>query len=363
MSLQDEVQNLLDRAVADGTEVGVQAVAYRDGERIVDAVAGVSAPGGPPVVPGTVFYNYSIGKGATATLVHTEVDRGAIGYETPVVELWPEFGAHGKENITVRHVLTHTAGVPGLPAGVTVADVCSWPTMITALEEADPWWEPGTRNGYHAYTFGYLAGEIVRRSSGQPLADLLRERISGPLGYPDELFFGMPADQRHRLATLVDAPSDGGDWTADFPPELPLFKAVPLELFPTAILGNDERVIGADIPAGAKTSARVIAKMYAALLGEVDGVRLISPERLRDAARVAEQGPDQVYGNEARWGLGYAVAAPWSEDSETTFGMAGAGGSWAGADPATGIAFALTKNVVSNDFDTLNQVARAVWGS
>src|SRR5215213_8967605 len=92
-----------------------------------------------------------------STLVHQEVDRGAFGYDTPVVELWPEFGDHGKESVTVRHVLTHTAGLPGIPLDSTTSDISTWDTMIHALENAELWWEPGTKIGYHAYTFGYLA--------------------------------------------------------------------------------------------------------------------------------------------------------------------------------------------------------------
>jgi CubicO group peptidase (beta-lactamase class C family) len=100
--IQEQVQETLDELVASGAELGIQVVAYRDGVKVVDAVAGVVAPDGPPVTPGTVFYNFSIGKGAMSTLVHQEVDRGAFGYDTPVVELWPEFGAHGKEGVTTR---------------------------------------------------------------------------------------------------------------------------------------------------------------------------------------------------------------------------------------------------------------------
>jgi len=137
--IQEQVQETLEELVASGAELGIQAVAYRDGVKVVDAVAGVVAPDGSPVTPGTVFYNFSIGKGVMSTLVHQEVDRGAFGYDTPVVELWPEFGAHGKEGVTVRHVLTHTAGVPGIPLTSTISDVSTWQTMTRALEDAELW--------------------------------------------------------------------------------------------------------------------------------------------------------------------------------------------------------------------------------
>jgi CubicO group peptidase (beta-lactamase class C family) len=148
------------------------------------------------------------------------------------------------------------------------------------------------------------------------------------------------------------------------PADLPMFRAGPMSLFPTAGLGNDPRVVGADIPAGGKVSARAIAKMYAALLGEVDGVRLVSPGRLAELSAVGSQGTDQVFGNESAWALGYALGLPLAEEGDTSasrvFGMAGAGGSWAGGDLDRGLALAITKNVVSDDFETVRRVVRLV---
>ena len=359
--VQAHVQDLVERRIGSGDERGVQVAAYVGGQLLVDVVAGVADPGtGRPVEHDTPFYNYSIGKGAMSTLVHQQVDCGTFDYDTRVADLWPAFTGHGKERITVRHVLTHAAGVPALPAGCTVEDICSWSGMTAALERAEPWWEPGTQVGYHAYTFGYLAGEIVRRATGRPLADVLRDDLAAPLGHPDEIWFGVPPEQTARLAVLEDAPSEG-DWTAQLPPDLPMFKASPAAVFPTAALGNDPRVIAADIPAGGKVSARAIAKMYAALLGEVDGVRLVSQERLAELSAVGSSGVDLVFGNDSTWALGYAMGLPGvADDSRSVFGMAGAGGSWAGADVARGLSLAVTKNVLSNDFETVEAVARVL---
>ena len=359
--VQQVVQDLVDELVGSGDERGMQVAAYVDGKQVVDVVGGLADPAsGQPVRPDTVFYNWSIGKGATATLVHQQVDAGRFGYDTPVAEIWPEFGRRGKQAITVRQVLDHSAGVPGLPADSTVDSVCSWPTMIAALEDAEPWWEPGTRIGYHAYTFGYLCGEIVRRATGRPLAEVLRTDLAAPIGYPDEIWFGMPEVARGRLAVLEDGPSDVDFAAMDLPDDLPMFRAAPMAVFPTAAMGNDPRVLAADIPAGGKVSARALARMYAALLGEVEGVRLISADRLHDATAVSSSGPDQVYGNESVWGLGFAIGFPWDENVRTAFGMAGAGGSWAGADVERGLALAVTKNVIRHDFDTATRVAQAV---
>src|SRR5947207_7203323 len=123
--VQEQVQEAIDRAVSSGAEQGIQVAAYRGGESLVQAVAGVADPQtGRPVTPDTPFYNFSIVKAAASTVAHVLSERGLFGYDTPVVELWPEFGAHGKQAVTVRHVLNHSAGVPGIPLDTTPEDLC-----------------------------------------------------------------------------------------------------------------------------------------------------------------------------------------------------------------------------------------------
>ena len=163
--VQTQVQKAIDQLVESGAERGMQVAAYRNGEMVVDAVAGVADPAtGRKVESGTPFYNFSICKAAASTVMHILAERGIFGYDTPLVEMWPEFGAHGKDNVTVRHVLSHTAGVPAIPLTTTMEDLCDWDKMCAAIAASELWWEPGTRIGYHAYTFGYLVGEIVRRT-------------------------------------------------------------------------------------------------------------------------------------------------------------------------------------------------------
>ncbi|MEV0584423.1 serine hydrolase domain-containing protein [Nonomuraea sp. NPDC050310] len=360
--LQKQVQGLADELVDSGAERGIQVAVYRDGQQVVDVVAGVADPEtGRPVTPDTPFYNFSIGKGATATVAHVLAERGLFEYGTPVAELWPEFGAHGKGGVTVAHVLSHTAGVPGVPLDTTPEDICTWDTMVHALENAELWWEPGTKVGYHAYTFGFLVGEIVRRVTGKPISQVLLEEVSGPLGIGDELYFGMPADQHHRLARLEDAPMDPSAFM-DMPADLPMFKAGPMTLMPTAELGSRTDYLLSDIPAGGKTSARAIARMYAALLGEVDGVRLISESRLREATSVVSSGMDEVFGMPTAWGLGFAIGRPdgMPGAGQGVFGVGGAGGSAAYADTATGVTVAITKNRLTHDFDVVKAVGDLV---
>src|SRR5262245_4739843 len=350
--LQGQIQDAMDELVGSGAERGLQVAVYRHGDLVVDAVAGVADPAtGRPVTSGTPFYSYSVGKGVTATVAHVLVERGAFGYDTRIAELWPEFGAKGKEAATVRHALTHTVGVPGVPADTTPEDLCDWDKMCAAIADAEPWWEPGTKTGYHALTYGYIVGEIIRRATGKPISRVLLEDVATPLGVERELFFGVPASEQGRLARLEDQEGTA-EFIASMPKDSPFFAAAPLAVFPTADFGNRPDVLGADIPAGCKNSARAVARMYAALMGEVDGIRLISADRLRQVSTVSASGVDQVAGNEAAWGLGFGIGGLGPDGS---FGMAGAGGSHAYGHAGTGVAFALAKNRLTG-FDTVEQI-------
>jgi CubicO group peptidase (beta-lactamase class C family) len=357
--LQQQVQEAIDRLVESGAERGLQVAVYRRGEQLVDAVAGIPATG-RRVTPDTPFFSYSIGKGVAATVVHVLAGRGVLRYDMPVASLWPEFGAHGKGATTLRHVLSQSAGVPGLPPGLTMEDLCDWEKMCALIAGSEPWWEPGTKIGYHAVTFGYLVGEIVRRATGKPISQVLLEEVSGPLGVADELFFAIPAAEQGRLARLEDAPAPEG-MAFEMPPDSPMLKLGPMECT-TAAFGNHAGVRSSNIPAGGTVTARAVARMYAALLGEVDGVRLISPERLREVSAVAKSGPDQVFGFPTAWGLGYSIGQSLANAHETqhVFGVGGVGGSIANADTATGTSFALTKNRLAPDFDTADQIGGIV---
>ena len=362
--IQQQVQEAIGRLVESGAERGLQVAVYRYGEQIIDAVAGVADPStGRPVTSDTRFFSYSIGKGVASTVVHVLAERDVIDYDTPIVELWPEFGAHGKEGATIRHALSQSVGVPGLPPGLTVEDMCDWEKMCVIIAEAEPWWEPGARIGYHAVTWGYIVGEIVRRATGKPISQVLREEVASPLGVADELFFAVPKPEQGRLARLEDAPMppEMAAAMAEMPEDSPIFKLGPPECT-TAAYGNRADVLSSDIPAGGAVTARAVARMYAALLGEVDGVRLISPERLREVSAVAMSGIDEIYGFPTSWGLGYSIGQFLSnaQETQTVFGVGGVGGSHAYADAATGTTFALTKNRLAPSFDTAEQVAGIV---
>jgi CubicO group peptidase (beta-lactamase class C family) len=357
--VQQRVQQAIDRLVESGAERGLQVAVYRHGDLVVDAVAGVADPAtGRPVTSDTPFFSYSIGKGVASTVVHVLAERGVLDYDMRIVELWPEFGAHGKEKTTIRHALSQSAGVPGLPPEVTVEDMCDWDKMCAIIADSEPWWEPGTTIGYHAITWGYVVGEIIRRASGKPIPQALREEVAAPLGVADELFFAVPESEQHRMAQLEDAPGSE-EMFGELPEDSPIFKLGP-DL--TAEHANRADVRSANILAGGTVTARAVARMYAALLGEVDGVRLISPERLREVSAVAMSGVDEIFGFPSSWGLGYVIGQFLSNAHETQhiFGVGGIGGSHAYADTATGTTFALTKNRLAPSFDTAEEVAGIV---
>ena len=362
--LQDRVQQAIDRLIASGAERGLQVAVYQDGELIVDAVAGVAdAETGRPVTADTPFFSFSIGKGMASTVVHVLAERGVLDYDLRIVSLWPEFGAHGKQATTVRHALSQSAGVPGLPRDLAIEDLCDWDKMCAIIADSQPWWDPGTKIGYHAVTWGFVVGEIVRRASGKLISEVLRDEVARPLGVADERFFAIPKSEQSRLAVLEESEPDPemAAMLARLPEDSPMFKVGPADCT-TAAYGNRTDVRNSNIPAGGTVTARAVARMYAALLGEVDSVRLISPGRLREVSAVAMSGEDQVFGFPSAWGLGYGIGQFMSNAHETqhVFGVGGVGGSHAYADTATGTTFALTKNRLAPNFDTAEQLAGIV---
>jgi CubicO group peptidase (beta-lactamase class C family) len=332
--IQQRVQDAVDDLVGTGTELGLQVAAFRDGEQVVDVVAGTDAAG-RVLRPDTPVHAMSAGKGVVATVVHVLAERGVLGYDTRIAELWPEFGVHGKQSATIRHALTHSVGVPALPEDATLDLLCDWDAVCAAIAGTKPVWEPGSRAGYHAQTWGFIVGEIVRRATGRPISQALRDEVSGPLGVAGELFFAVPADDLDRVARLEEAPGYSETLLQMFGSPVP----------PTIDFLNDPKALSANIPAGGIMSARAVARMYAAVLSEVDGVRLVPERRLREISAIAYEGPDVVVGIPTLLALGYGIGRPGAADpqaSRTVFGMPGMGGSAAYADTATGTAFGLT---------------------
>ena len=352
------VQAVLEEMVASGHETGLQVAAYLNGRLVIDAVAGLADPTtGRPVDGDTLFTVFSTTKGVTATCVHILAERGQLNYDAPIARYWPEFAAHGKERATVRDALTHRAGVPQMPDGLEPADLCDWDAICARIAELPPLWEPGTQTGYHAYTFGWILGEVLQRIDGRPIAAFVREEICALLGIED-IYFGITEAVEERVAPLQhEALTEN---TAAPDADALLFRAIPPRLAPSARVHNRPDVRRASIPAGGGImSARAIARHYAALIGEVDGVRLLPAERLRIATELQTSEPDLALALPIRKALGYWLGGRLSPMSEriTAFGHPGAGGSTGFADPAYGLAVGFTKNRLVTTTDPTESAA------
>jgi CubicO group peptidase (beta-lactamase class C family) len=355
--IQDRVQHAMTELVADGAETGLQVAVVWHGRTMVDV--GVGSAGKEPVGPGTLFYAASTAKGVAASVAHVLVERGHLRYDTRVADVWPEFAAHGKHTVTLRDVLLHTAGVPHLPADITVEDLCDWNRMCALIADAEPAWEPGTQTGYHAKTFGFLLGETLRRATGRDLSTLLREEITGPLGVADEVHFGVP----ERLLSRVASQVPGGAAPPQPEPGSLAARAMPPATRPSAGYANRTDVLTADIPSAGTMSARGVARVYAALLGHVPDVPLVSAERLRLMAAHTYSGFDHVAGFDTTWAFGYSPDRPGGVPSRpgSTFGMVGANGSAAWAHIDSGVAVAVMRNRFSvGDLTAVTAVDRIV---
>jgi CubicO group peptidase (beta-lactamase class C family) len=357
--LQSQVQKTIDSLVGAGQEIGVQVAAYLDGRLIVNSVSGLANPAnGSTITPDTPFFSFTTGKGLTATVVHVLAENGQIDYDLRIADVWPEYARHGKGSTTLRHVLTHSAGVPQLPSYTTPEDLLDWDRMCRTIAGTTPIWEPGTRHGYHAWTWGWLIGETVRRATGRLISWVLAEDVARPLHADRELFFGVPEKRLGHVARLKDRNWSQAMEQASI--HLEHFDQIsPPGVRPDATLGNRRDILRADIPAVGTVSARGIARMYAALMGEVDGVRLISPERLREISTIRTAGPDWATGGDGPKTLGYAAEA-----GGRRIGWGGMGGSLAGFYPELNLAVACTKSCLStNDGDPMESLAELIRSS
>jgi len=339
----------MERAIAGG-ELGLQVAAFKDGELIVNAWAGELRPGGPPVDSATLFPIFSITKAITATAVHIQVERGLVDYDAPIARYWPEYAMAGKEGVTIRHVLCHRAGVPQMPVGLTLEQMCDWDWMVAELAAIEPVYEPGTHNTYLSMTFGWLLGEVVRRTDPKrrPFEQFLREEVLLPLDIED-LWVGLPLTERPRVAQLSfpdrpPLPPEGSLTRKASPPEVGLFP----EVF------NLPEIQAACLPSvGAIGSALAVARFFSMLAGRggVAGKRLLSEGSVLSflEPRPGVRELDETYGMPMPVGVGgYWISAPGVSMSGPLEGTIlchpGAGGTIAWADIETGLAAAICHN-------------------
>ncbi|MET7718276.1 serine hydrolase domain-containing protein [Streptomyces sp. NPDC005407] len=340
-------------------DIGAAVCVYQDGRPVVDLWGGLAdLDTSRPWTRDTLQLVYSATKGATATAAHLLAQRGALDLDAPVAKYWPEFAANGKAEIPVRWLLSHQAGLVALDEPVPLADALAWSPMAAALAAQRPQWTPGTAHGYHGRTFGWLVGEVIRRVSGRTPGRFFADEIADPLGL--DFFIGLPASERDRVSRMVYRQPDLDLTTVpteSIPEELRELVAAWRDpnsfsnrafqvTEPAEIDFNSPEVQAAELPASNGIgTARGLARMYAALIGEVDGVRLLAPETLASATKEQAAGADQVMVAPSRFSSGYML--PTETDPLTgpsAFGHTGRGGSLGFADPEHGIAFGYAMN-------------------
>jgi CubicO group peptidase (beta-lactamase class C family) len=343
MTLNDDVKSLIETQVSDGRQIGLQVCAYQYGEKIIDICAGTMGPSDPrPVKQDSLFCSWSTGKGVTSTALHILADKGIIEYDAPVTKYWPRFGKHGKDKITVAQAMSHQTGVYIRPTDADF-DLGDWDAGIKYIEDATPSFTPGTNRAYQALTFSWIAGGIIQKASGRHVKDVIREEIAEPLGIADEMYMGIPDGVEDRLTTLeVWDPATWG-----IPLDSETFKALPASREGWESI-NSMRMRKACLPSTTgHFTAHALAKMYGALAngGEVEGVRLVSPPRIKHMQRLVTDKVDLVVGP-SRMGIGFFLGSP-SEiygPRGSSFGHGGSGGSTGFADPEVGLSIGVTLN-------------------
>jgi CubicO group peptidase (beta-lactamase class C family) len=329
---------------ATGRETGAGLAIWYDGQPVVDLV------GGRAWRRDTLVNVYSVGKPVVALCLLMLVDRGRIGLDDPVARHWSGF----RTPATVRQVLSHTAGLPTFPVPRPATAIADWALLAGDLAAAEPEWAPGSIAGEHAWTYGHLVGELVRRVDGRSPGRFLAEEIAGP--WRLDLAFGLDAADQQRCADLSYGDPD---WPTRVLGEPGSLRARAMDNPPGGrdlALVNSPLWRGAEVPAvNLHATAAALARLYAGLLagGTLDGVRLFDPELVAEATRVQYDGPDLVLDRRTQWTLGMQ----WEADG--SWGMGGIGGSSAWADPERGYTFAYATGRLA-DFDRVDELVDAL---
>ncbi|MEW1774729.1 serine hydrolase domain-containing protein [Streptomyces sp. NPDC086777] len=334
---------------------GAAVAVYRDGHRVVDLWGGSrDVDGDAPWEHGTAQIVRSATKGVAAAVLLLLHQRGELDLDAPVGDHWPEYKAAGKERTLVRQLLAHSAGVPVLDRPLTPAEAADPDLGAAAVAAQAPVWEPGTDHGYHAQTYSWLTGELVRRVTGRTVGEWVADEIAGPIGAG--LWLGLPEAEQARVGRVgpVPAPQSAGALRTRPKRAVAEAYADPGSLTRRAFGAidplpdeNDPAYRAAALPASnGIATADGLARFYASLIGDVDGGRrLFTPETVRLARGEQSAGPDRVLVVATRFGLGYMLhgsASPLL--SPGSFGHPGRGGALGFADPGSGIAFGYVTN-------------------
>ena len=349
------VQKAVDAAIAEGGEIGLQVAAYLNGELAVDVWGGLADETTARRVDGdTLFPVFSVTKAVTATALHIQAERGLIDYDKPIAHYWPEFAAQGKDKATVRDALTHRTGIPLMPEGVSPEQMCDFDWMVDRLAKMKPVFVPGTTSAYHSYTFGWIIAECVRRTDPKrrPFGRFVQEEICVPLGI-DNLWIGIPPAVEPRVAKLTNMMAPPPGTPAPGPLRL---GAIPAQVGVIQEVFGRSDVRRACIPgAGGIMNARSEARFFAMLAngGELNGVRLLSSERIRtfSTLRSNPDEVDQVLARVVNLGIGgfhlggeSLPAPPVIGRNPHIISHPGAGGSIGWADPDARLAVGICHN-------------------
>ncbi|MGI5237819.1 serine hydrolase domain-containing protein [Dactylosporangium sp. CA-139066] len=346
--------------LATGVDAGASLCVTVDGETVLDLWGGpADAAGTRPWERDTIINVYSTTKTVTALVALLLADRGELDFDAPVARYWPEFAANGKAGVTVGHVMSHSAGLPAWREPMRTEDLYDWEKATTLLAAQAPEWEPGTVSGYHAFTQGYLIGEVVRRITGRSLGTVLRDELAGPLGA--DFHIGLPASEEPRVAELI-APPDG-------PPaellETDLQRRVANNPAPPVAEVNSRAWRAAQIPAGGGTgNARSVAELHAVLAngGVARGRRFMSEAGCRRALELQVAGRDLVLGLPLRFGLGFALGDQLMPNPNTLY-WGGYGGSLAVIDLDARSTFCYVPNKMAGEVADTRWLglAMAMW--
>jgi CubicO group peptidase (beta-lactamase class C family) len=296
-----------ERQLESGEEAGASIAVAIDGEMVVDVWGGVADPqSGAPWKRDTITNVWSTTKTMTNLCALMLVDRGELDVHEKVARYWPEFAANGKQDIEVRHLLSHTSGVAGWDQPITASDIYDWELSTSKLAAQAPWWEPGSASGYHALNQGHLVGEVVRRISGDSLGTFFKREVADPLGA--DFHIGLQPSEFDRVSNVILPPPLPIDFAA-LPPESPMYKCFTGPT-PDGEASWTAEWRQAEIPAAnGHGNARSVARVQSALSngGAVDGVRLLSPQTIELALDVQADGIDVVMGLPVRFGIGYGL--------------------------------------------------------
>ncbi len=333
-----------------GEELGAAAAVTHRGRPVVDLWAGDADQHGRPWATDTIVNVYSTTKTMTFICVLMLVDQGLVDLAAPVAEYWPEFATHGKADIRVAQVMSHTAGLSGFDPPVTPYDLYDWDAICRHLAAQTPWWTPGDGSGYHLVTQGYLLGEVVRRVSGRSLGTYFAEEVAGPL--EADFHIGLPASEDDRVADLV--PPDLAALAAQADSARDSIAARSVLSCPLDGTEPGTRAWrAAEIPAaGGIGNARSVARIHSALAcgGAVDGIRLLQPDTVERILEEQSNTTDRVLGMTMRFGLGFGLMSdtiPLSPNPRSFF-WGGWGGSIAVIDLDTETSVAYVMNRMGN---------------